>query len=279
MISPKNPGFLSPVVMANSEPSAQLAGSPTTACFSFCSSLGLAGTEGIPVPGQANSTTCLCAEPAWGHTRCHSTNPATAALSLAPLRSQHSSPCVPAKLPRSCLAVLCHAWPAPLTVALGTVRETRGAWQGKGGTHRVCWEQHSSPPLWKKGNHTVPGCSTLAKDRGRGHQGGQEAPTPGRARGGGTGEVALRWGRAQGWRRGADDPWGCECQCLTVGCWVSGQPFPQLVHYPAHEHVQLRHLSQKQPLILLIPGCGIGVHRRHSVGHFFPPPTEQHFGS
>lgn len=84
MISPKNPEFLSPVVMANSEPSAQLAGSPTTACFSFCSSLGLAGTEGIPVPGQANSTTCLCAEPAWGHTRCHSTIPALAALSPDP---------------------------------------------------------------------------------------------------------------------------------------------------------------------------------------------------
>lgn len=87
MISPKNPGFLSPVVMANSEPSAQLAGSPTTACFSFCSSLGLAGTEDIPVPGQADTSSLpVYVQSQPGVTRgVHSTSPLLAPLSLAPL--------------------------------------------------------------------------------------------------------------------------------------------------------------------------------------------------
>lgn len=53
---PKNPGFLSPVVIANSEPSAPLAGSPTTTFFSFYYSLGLDVTEDIPVRVQANSS-------------------------------------------------------------------------------------------------------------------------------------------------------------------------------------------------------------------------------
>lgn len=52
---------------------------------------------------------------------------------------------------------------------------------------------------------------------------------------------------------GDDGPWACE---FAVGCWVSGQPSPQMVHYPApvgaQEHLQVRHLSQKHPLILLV---------------------------
>lgn len=72
--------------------------------------------------------------------------------------------------------MLCHAWPAPLTVTLGTVTETRGTWQGKAGTHRVCWEQHSSPPLWKKGNHIVPSCSTLAKTEAEVTKEGRKLP-------------------------------------------------------------------------------------------------------
>lgn len=117
-------------------------------------------------------------------------------------------------------------------------------------------------------DHTVPGCSTLAKGQSqRSPRRGRKLPHQAEPT-----VVSQEW-----WHQGGDrhrggegwelmipgdvsacaDPWGCECPCLTGGCWVSGQPSPQMVHYSApagaQEHLQVRHFCQKQSLILLIP--------------------------
>lgn len=165
------------------------------------------------------------------------------------------------------MALLCHALPAPLTAGLGTgikghtLRETRGAWQGKwGGSTGFCGNSIQVLHYGKKGNHTMPGCSTLAKDKARGQQGGAgSSHTMGGVTGGDmvVSQDIIKVGRCTGVGKvAAGDPWGYECHCLTVGCWGSGQPSPQTVHYPAsvdaQEHLQVRHLCQKQSLILLI---------------------------
>lgn len=288
MISPKNPGFLSPAVVANSESRAQLAGSPTTACFSFCSSLALAGTGGIPVPGQPNTNSL----PVYVHSQpgvtrgAHSTSPTLALLSLAPVRPQHSFPCVPAKLPRSCLAVLCHALPAPLTVALGTGAQghsntNRAAQQGKGGPTGFAG---NSIQVLHYGKGRIPQCLAdprWPKTEPEVTKVGQEGPTPGRAHGGDTAVGALRWGDVQGWERvGAADPWGCECCASLWDAGFQANHLPKMVLYSAavgaQEHLQIRHFCPRSCWFL---GCGICVHHGHSVGHFLPPPTELHFGS
>lgn len=58
------------MVIASSEPSAQLAGSQTTAYFSFCSSLGSDVTEDFPVRVQANSSSLTVCMSQRGHARC-----------------------------------------------------------------------------------------------------------------------------------------------------------------------------------------------------------------
>lgn len=69
---------------------------------------------------------------------------------------------------------------------------------GKGGDPQGLLGAAFKSSTMEKGESHCAQLFHTGKDRGRGHQGGQEAPTPGRARGGVTGEVALRWGCAQG---------------------------------------------------------------------------------
>lgn len=69
-----------------------------------------------------------------------------------------------------------------------------------------------------KGNHTVPGCPTQAKQQSeRSPKQVQKAPMLGRANGGVTAwvaVVAIRRGDAHDRGRvGAHTPWGCKCLC------------------------------------------------------------------
>lgn len=219
------------MVTANSEPSAQLAGSQTTAFFSFCSSLGSDVTEVFPVwvqqlisclhvkwPGVTRGACSTWLQSQNGHEPLP-----LVPLSLAPL-SQHSFSHV---LPWLHWAM---TWASTVTV-----RWERGAkgvmdtqWDTLGGcieewglmdTYRTCWQQLSGAPLWEVRNHTVPGCHMLARQHSRrSPKMVQKAPM---VSGGMTwvAEVALRWGDAPGRGRvGAHTPSEYKCLCWMAPC-------------------------------------------------------------
>lgn len=138
----QEPGFLSPAVMANSEPSAQPAGSPTTACFSFCSTLGLAGTGAAAAPGQASSSLLpVYVQSQPGVTRgTQSTSPGLGPLSW---HLPEPSPALPASLP-GCQGT---AW---LCCASRDGDRAEGPTGFAGNSIQI-------PHYGKKGNHSVPG--------------------------------------------------------------------------------------------------------------------------